>query len=53
MEYLHMSQVFKRFKHPALYVSNFYPLYAPGEYKDMILSDATQTYRQYIDLLIY
>lgn len=34
MEYLHMSQVFERFKHPSLNVSNFYSFYAPNKYKD-------------------
>lgn len=33
MAYLHMSQVFERFEHPPLYVSNFDPFYAPGEYE--------------------
>lgn len=29
-----MSQVFERFKHPSLNVSNFYSFYAPNKYKD-------------------
>lgn len=37
MEYLHMSQVFEWFKHPPLYVSNFYSLYAPKEYKEILV----------------
>lgn len=32
-EHLHVSQVFKRFKHPPLYVPNLDPLYAPAECK--------------------
>lgn len=37
MEHLHMSQVFERFEHPPLYISNFYPLYAPREHKNIDL----------------
>lgn len=50
MKYSHMSQVFEWFKHPALYVSNFYPLYAPMVYKDilvLLLSDAVYTETHY------
>lgn len=49
-----MSQVFERFKHPPLYVFNFYPFYAPGEYKYVVIlsySDATHRDTQYSILI--